>query len=41
MIYTDFERILVPECNGKQSQDKSYMNKYLKHVVCSFDCKLV
>ena len=30
MIYTDFESILVPEGNGKQNPNESYINKY-KH----------
>ena len=28
MIYSDFERILVPEDNVKQNLNKSYANKY-------------
>ena len=28
MIYTDFEKILVPEDSGKQYPDESYTNKY-------------
>ena len=27
MIYADFESILVPEDNGKQNPNDSYMNK--------------
>ena len=27
MIYADFGEILVPEDNGKQNPDNSYMNK--------------
>ena len=41
MIYTDFERILVPEDNGKQNPNKSYTSKYEKHVACSYGYKLV
>ena len=32
MIYTGFENILVPEDNGKQNNEYSYINKYQKHV---------
>ena len=32
MIYADFESILVPEDNGKQNPEESYMNKYPKHI---------
>ena len=35
-IYADFESILVPEDNAKQSQNESYTNKYQKHVACSY-----
>ena len=41
MIYTDFKGILVPEDTRKQNTDESYTNKYQKHVVCSYDYKLV
>ena len=41
MIYADFESILVPEDNWRQNLDKSYTNKYQKHVACSCDLKLV
>ena len=41
MIYADFESILVPEDNGKQNPDESYINKYQKHVACSYGYKLV
>ena len=41
MIYEDFESILVPEKNGKQNPDASYMNKYKKHVACSYWLRLV
>ena len=41
MIYGDFESILVPKVNEKQNLDDSYMNKYQKHVACSFCYKLV
>ena len=36
MIYEDFESILVPEDNGKQNPNESYINKYQKHVACSY-----
>ena len=36
MIYADFESILVPENNEKQNLNKSYANRYQKHVACSF-----
>ena len=32
MIYTGFGNILVPEDNGKQNNEYSYINKYQKHV---------
>ena len=41
MVYADFESILVPENNGKEKSDQSYMNKYQKHVACSCGYKLV
>ena len=41
MIYADFESILVPEGNGKQNQNKSYTNKYQRHIACSYSYKLV
>ena len=41
MIYANFERILVPENNGKQTPKESYTNKYRKHIVCSYGYKLV
>ena len=30
MIYADFERIFVPQDNGKQNPEESYKNKYEK-----------
>ena len=33
--------ILVPDDNGKQKSEESYMNKYQKHIACSYDYKLV
>ena len=36
MIYEDFESILVPEDNGKHNPNESYINKYQKHVACSY-----
>ena len=32
MIYANFESISMPEDNGKQSPEESYMNKYKKYV---------
>ena len=42
-IYGDLEiiLILVPENNGKQNTDESYMNKYQNHVGCSFGYNIV
>ena len=37
----DFGGILVPEDNGKQNPNKSYANKYQKHVACSCSYKLL
>ena len=41
MICADFESILVPEGNGKQNPNKSYTNKYQKHVAWGYGYKLV
>ena len=41
MVYADFEIILVPEDNEKQNPNRSYTNKYQKHVACSYGYKLV
>ena len=44
MLYitdADCESILVRENNGKQNPEKSYMNKYQKHIVDSYGYKLV
>ena len=41
MVYADFESILVPEDNGKQNTEESYMNKYQKHIASSYGFKLV
>ena len=41
MIYADFESILVPENNGKQSPKESYTNKYQKHIACICGYKIV
>ena len=41
MIYADFESILVPEYNGKQNPNEPYMNKYQKHIACTYGYKLV
>ena len=40
MIYGDFESILLPKDNGKQNSEESYLNKYKKHVACSYGYKL-
>ena len=39
MIYADFEKILVPEYNGKQNPNEPYTKKYQKHVAGSYDYK--
>ena len=39
MIYENFESKLVPEHNGKQTPNKFYMNKYQKHIACSYGNK--
>ena len=41
MIDADFESILVPEDNGKQNLNDSYIKKYQKHVVCNNSYELV
>ena len=41
IICADFENILVSKDNGKQNPEESYTNKYQKHIVCSYDHKLV
>ena len=41
MIYIDFERILVPDDNGKQNPKGSYASKHEKHVAYSYGQKLV
>ena len=41
MIYEDFESILVPEANGKQTFEESYTKKYKTHVACGYGCKAV
>ena len=38
--FKNFEKILVPEDNGKQNPNESYTNEYLKHVACSYGYKL-
>ena len=40
MIHVDFESILVPEDNGKQTPNASYTKKYQKYVACSYGFKL-
>ena len=34
-------KYLVPEDNGKQYAKESYINKYQKHIACSYGYKLV
>ena len=41
LINGDFESILVPENSRKQNPNKSYTNKYQKHVACSYGYKLL
>ena len=31
----------MPDDNGKQKPEESYMNKHQKHIACSYDYKLV
>ena len=31
----------MSEGNGKQISEESYMNKYQKHIACSYDYKLI
>ena len=40
-IYADFESILVPEDNGKQNPNESYIIKHQKHVALSYVYKLI
>ena len=41
IVYADFDSILVPENNGNQNPEKSYTNKYQKHIACSYGYQLV
>ena len=41
MVYGVFESILVPEDNGKQNPKETNMNKYQKHIACSYGYRLV
>ena len=41
MIYADFESILVPKDNRKQSLNESYSNKYQKHIASNYGYELV
>ena len=41
IIYADFESILVSENNWKRNPEKSYTNKYQKHIACSCGYKVV
>ena len=36
MIYVNFKSISVPEYSKYQNPDVTYMNKYQKHVACSY-----
>ena len=36
IIYAVFQSVLVLEDNGKQNSEESYMNKYQKHIACSY-----
>ena len=40
-MHAEFESILVPEENRNQNPNKSYSNKYQKHIACSYGYKLV
>ena len=40
-IDADFESILGPEDNEKQNPEQSYINKYQKHIACSYSYKVV
>ena len=40
MIYADFEGILLPKDNGKQNPNESFLNKYQKHLACSYVLQL-
>ena len=40
MINADFESILVPENNRKQTPNESFSKKYQKHVACKYGHKL-
>ena len=41
MVYVDFQNTLVAEDDGKKNSNKSYTNKYQKHVACSYCYELV
>ena len=41
MVYVDFQSTLVAEDDGKKNSNKSYTNKYQKHVACSYCQELV
>ena len=40
-IIADFENILAPEDNGKQDPEKSFTNKYQKHITFNYGYKSV
>ena len=37
IIYADFESILMPENNGKQNPEESYIYKYQKHIAYGYN----
>ena len=39
-LNADFESILVPEDNGTENPEESYMCKYQKHVACRYGYQL-
>ena len=41
IIYANFKNFLVPEKNGKENPDESYLHKYQNCVGCSYGYKLV
>ena len=41
IVYAEFENILVPGSNEKQTPEEPYMNKYQKYIACSYGYKLV
>ena len=41
MIYADFESILAPEDNEKQTPEECHVKKYQKYLACSYGYKLI